>query len=256
MAPVFNRLLNQYGYGTAAYAAAWMTLFFGLAAAVFIRFPDQSSPIATDSDTTIPAPVVSLTVTQSLKTQSFWILWLVWAFGGAAGISMVMLSPAFGLARGLSADKAVLLLTAFNLTNGLSRLISGYVSDTLGRKKTLSLTFFCAGAAYFILNQADGMAAWMGLIAVIGFALGTMFAVSAPLASDCFGLEHFGAIFGLVFTAYGFVAGILGPWLSGYLLDRMGGDFQGVFLYLGGLYIVSALLVLKTTPQTECVYQG
>jgi hypothetical protein len=25
------------------------------------------------------------------------------------------------------------------------------------------------------------------------------------LAADCFGLEHFGAILGLVFTAYGFV---------------------------------------------------
>ena len=62
------------------------------------------------------------------------------------------------------------------------------------------------------------------------------FAVSAPLATDCFGMTHFGAIFGLVFMAYGFVAGPLGPWLSGHVLDSTQGNFQVVFTYLVSIH--------------------
>jgi OFA family oxalate/formate antiporter-like MFS transporter len=32
-------------------------------------------------------------------------------------------------------------------------------------------------------------------------------------------MEHFGSIFGGIFTAFGFFSGALGPWLGGYLLD-------------------------------------
>ena len=81
------------------------------------------------------------------------------------------------------------------------------------------------------------------LAAVIGFAFGTLFAVSAPLATDCFGLKHFGAIFGLVFTAYGFVSGVLGPSLSGYLLDITHGNFVIVFAYLGIFCILSGIFI-------------
>ena len=85
----------------------------------------------------------------------------------------------------------------------------------------------------------------------MGFAFGTLFAVSAPLASDCFGMKHFGAIFGLVFTAYGFIAGALGPWLSGYLLDATHGDFSLVFIYLAIFYFTSALLIRYARPKEQ-----
>ena len=251
--PLYGFLLRDFGYGTLVGTAAAMTLVFGLAAAPLVRFPPGRAAPPASGKTGMPVPPISLTVSQSLRTQSFWLLWCTWALGGAGGVSMVLLSVSFGLSRGLDAGRAVLLLTAFNLTNGLSRLISGYVSDRIGRKWTLATVFILAAAAYFLLDRVEGLGAWMALIAVIGFALGSMFAVSAPLASDCFGLDHFGAIFGLVFTAYGFVAGVLGPWLSGVVLDATGGDYRWVFTYLGSFYLVSAILILKTTPQSECV---
>jgi len=105
-----------------------------------------------------------------------------------------------------------------------------------------------AGLAYVLLPYLDGLAVWAVLAAVVGFAFGTLFAVSAPLATDCFGMAHFGAIFGLVFTAYGFVAGPLGPWLSGHVLDSTQGNFQAVFTYLGVFFFVSALLIWFARP--------
>jgi OFA family oxalate/formate antiporter-like MFS transporter len=191
---------------------------------------------------------------QSLRTRSFWLLWFTYAFVGAAGITMVTLSTSFGLTHGLSMSQAVLILMAFNITNGSSRLVSGFLSDVVGRKTVMITTFLLAGGAYYLFPHVSGIIIWSVLSAVIGFAFGTLFAVSAPLVSDCFGMEHFGLIFGAVFTAFGFLSGALGPWLGGYLLDLTQGNFTLVFGYLGSLMISSSVMIWITTPYTECTF--
>ncbi|MFH2126095.1 MAG: MFS transporter, partial [Pseudomonadota bacterium] len=122
------------------------------------------------------------------------------------------------------------------------------LSDLVGRNLTMAGAFAVAGVAYLFLPQVQGLYLWAGLAAAVGFSFGTLFSVSAPLATDCFGLEHFGAIFGLVFTAYGFLAGALGPWLGGHLLDVTGGDFALVFGYLGIFLLIAAGLILLVRP--------
>ena len=112
----------------------------------------------------------------------------------------------------------------------------------------MSLTFLTAGGAYFLLPHVSILIVLASLAAIIGFAFGTLFAVSAPLTVDCFGLKHFGAIFGLVFTAYGFVSGILGPSLSGYLLDITKGNFFIVFTCLGMFCVLSGIFIRFVTP--------
>jgi len=251
MSPLFSYLLNSAGYFAMNIALGIAALVVGIFAAQFTDLPQEVA--ASGGAQAKPAATVamprSLTVSQSVRTRSFWSLWLVWALQGAAGIAMVTLSTQFGLSSGLSLASAVVILTAFNFTNGLGRLLMGWLSDTVGRNHAMSVTFFAAGCSYLILPHAGGLAAMAVLAAIIGLAFGTLFAVSAPLAIDCFGQQHFGAIYGLVFTAYGFVAGPLGPSLSGYFLDATGGNFVAVFGYLGAFCIVSGVMILLVQPQ-------
>ena len=224
ISPVFVQLLNYLAHHEIVFAMGLTALVCGLATVPFIRFQETKASETTDTPETTLSSERDLTVPQALRTAAFWFLWMTWALAGAAGISMIPLSTSFGLARGLNINQAVLILTAFNLTNGLSRLASGYLSDIIGRNVTLSLAFLAAGCAYFLMPFWNGLAGWCILAAVVGYGFGTLFAVSAPLASDCFGLAHFGAILGLVFTGYGFVAGPLGRWLSGLVLDSTDGN--------------------------------
>ena len=112
----------------------------------------------------------------------------------------------------------------------------------------MSLTFFAAGCAYLILPHMNTFPALIILSAIIGFAFGTLFAVSAPLVADCFGMKHFGAILGLVFTAYGFLSGILGPSLGGYLLDLLNDNYFIVFNYLGMFCLLSGFFIRRVVP--------
>jgi MFS transporter, OFA family, oxalate/formate antiporter len=249
MSPVFSILLSKWGYEALMLVAGCAALSIGIAASAIIRFPDTEplTPPSTDPNTP-----TSYSVNEALKSREFWCLWLTWVLAGAAGASMIVLATGFGLARGLSLAQAVFLLTAFNLTNGCGRLISGYFSDRIGRSRTMAISFACASCAYLIMPHLTGLWLWVVLAAIIGFAFGTLFAVSAPLAGDCFGMTHFGIIFGLIFTAYGFVSGPLGPWLSGYLLDVTGGNYTLVFSYLGSMYLAAAGLILLVQPWREC----
>lgn len=192
-----------------------------------------------------------MTVKETLHTRSFWFLWMTWTLAGAAGISMTVLSIGYGLSLGLPLESSVLILTAFNLTNGTGRLASGYLSDQWGRARVMSLAFLAAALAYFLFPLADDLPSSAILAAVVGFAFGTLFSVSAPLVADCFGLDHFGAIFGLTFAAYGFIAGPLGPALAGHLLDLNGGDFVPVFLYLGAFSLLAALSIRQVVPPQD-----
>ena len=246
MSPIFSILLLKWGYEVLTLTAGCAALTIGLAASALIRFPENDP-----STTTFVAPS-GRTVKEALKSREFWCLWFTWVLAGAAGASMIVLATGFGLEHGLNLAEAVVLLTAFNLTNGCGRLISGYFSDRIGRSRIMAMSFAGAGVAYLIMPHLVGLWLWAVLAAVIGFAFGTLFAVSGPLAGDCFGMAHFGAIFGLVFTAYGFVAGPLGPWLSGHILDVTRGNYTVVFSYLGLMYLGAAGLILRVQPWREC----
>jgi OFA family oxalate/formate antiporter-like MFS transporter len=252
MSPIFGYMLISMGYVPMSIAIAILALFIGLGAAYLARAPETvPDTVGQSMGKELKSPDgmgVSLTVGESIRTRSFWFLWTTWALQGAAGIAMVTISTSYGLSKGFAMESAIVILTAFNITNGAGRLVSGYLSDLVGRNLTMSTTFFAAGCAYFILPHASSLASCALLAAVVGLAFGTLFAVSAPLASDCFGLKHFGAIFGLVFTAYGFLAGALGPSLSGYLLDMTKDNFSVVFIYLGLFCVISGLCILKVVP--------
>ncbi|MGB4176797.1 MAG: MFS transporter, partial [Halanaerobiales bacterium] len=187
----------------------------------------------------------SFTVTEALKTKSFWFIWLTWALMGAAGINMVSLSVNYSVSLGLA---GVVALTAFNITNGLSRIIAGILTDLIGGNLTGCFAFALAAIGYFLLPEFTSITGIAVLAAFVGFAFGTLFAITAPMASGIFGLENFGMIFGLIFSAYGFVGGLIGPALSGYILKTNGGNFTPVFIYLGVFCLLSAFFIMFARP--------
>ena len=153
MSPLFRYLFESIGYVPMNLLVAGLALIVGIMAAQFTEGPKTiSSPHPSASGDRTKSPIKmaeSLTVKESLRTKSFWFLWLTWAFQGAAGIAMVTLSTAYGLSKGFPMESAVIVLTAFNITNGGSRIIMGFLSDRVGRNLAMSLTFLAAGAPIF-----------------------------------------------------------------------------------------------------------
>ena len=240
MSPVFAYVLLSRGYETSCYTWAFVSILAGFAAFFFIKIPNVET---TDCGPEASAPPLSLINT--LKMSSFWFLWVVWALAGASGISLIVLASSFGRHLGCGIGEYIYILTAFNVLNGIGRIICGKLADKYRKQKIMACIFSMAGTAYLLMPYSGSIYFVSFLACFVGLAFGGLFTVSAPLVTDVFGLENFGRIFGLVFTAYGFLAGFLGPWMSGMILDATGSDYRIVFTIFAVFYFVSSILIMR-----------
>jgi OFA family oxalate/formate antiporter-like MFS transporter len=261
--PGLGGLLDSAGYRRTTLLVLALTLLTGAAGLAVLRWSlgalgraAHARPAKTSSSSggrpvrrlQVGSQAADLPWGRALRSGSFWALWLTWALQGGAGIALVTLAVGLGVSKGFSAGTALVILSAFNLTNGLSRLVAGAFSDRLGRALTISFTSVPAGLAYLLLPHVDSLAATAVLASLVGLGFGSMFAVSAPLVAECFGMANFTLIFALVMTAYGFVGSLLGPALAGYLLDATDGSYLLVFGYLGAFFLAGAVLVQFVRP--------
>jgi OFA family oxalate/formate antiporter-like MFS transporter len=228
-----------------------LTIIVGLTSGWFVRPPESAGSFTIQGREPLGEKkqgILQFTVIEALKTRNFWLIWITWAFQGAAGMAMLTLTTSYGLYRGFSLESAALILMAFNMTNGGSRLVTGMLSDVWGSSRVMSASFLAAGVAYFFMPHVHSLPATIILAAMTGFAFGTLIAVTAPIVVDCFGLSYFGAIFGIVWSAFGFVSGLIGPSLCGYLLDISGEGFTLVFSYLSLCSIISGIFIMFVRP--------
>ena len=243
MSPVYSFLLISKGYLAACMITMITAMCFGMGCSLCLKV---LKPIEEEGLTSLP----KLSLTRIIALKPFKYLWCVWALAGAAGVSMIMLSATFGQSLGYDVTQYVVILTSFSILNGAGRRVGGRLADYFPKQRILMVVFLIAAAAYFLMPFFKGLCMLSFLACFIGLAFGTMFTVSAPLVTDCFGLENFGRVFGLVFTAYGFLAGFLGPWLSGIILDLTNGNFTIVFIGFSLFYLISAFLILRVKRPT------
>jgi OFA family oxalate/formate antiporter-like MFS transporter len=263
MSPILHIMMDAFGYVTTNYIIAVAIVVTNLVAVALAEVPARAK--LTEEEKAAHQRILAaiaekakkpgaqvvgsdMTVGEALRSRAFWLIWLTWVFLGAAGISMVTLSTSYAVSLG---PLGITVLTAFNLTNGVSRIIAGALSDIIGPQKTGAMAFAIAALGYFALPHSNSLTVIAIFAAMVGFGFGTLFAITPPLASGIFGLKYFGMIFGLIFTAYGFIAGIAGPALAGFVLDFTGGSYLAVFTYLAVFCLLAAVLIMMAKPATD-----
>jgi OFA family oxalate/formate antiporter-like MFS transporter len=257
MSPLYKLLFNRLGYTRMNYVILGMIVVINLLALIFAELPDRVSLTEAEKrereeileklrqQPVSKGPTLAAkdyTVQEALRSKSFWAVWFTWVFVGAAGISMVSIGGNFATSIAVS---SVVVITAFNLTNGIGRIVAGALSDFIGRNATGCVAFLMGAVGYVLLCFCRNPVLVAILAAFVGFAFGTLFAISAPLVSDLFGLKHYSTIFSLVFVAYGFISGIVGPALAGQLLKATGENYTVVFLLLAAFCVVGAVCILQ-----------
>ena len=236
--PLMNAVLSHLGERALNGMLLAVILLTDVAALLLVRgdTPVYQSASKTESRT------ADHSVSQALHSRLFRLMWLVWAFVGAAGITMISLSKTYSVAVGIA---GVTVLTAFNLANGGIRIAAGALSDRIGGTATALLFYSLATVALFVFPFVRSTLAVCLCAAAVGMAFGTLFTVSGPILSGTFGVKNFGAIYGLVFTGYGVVGAFLGPAVVGRLLDGDPENFVSVFWYLGAICALGTFCMLR-----------
>src|SRR5208283_3977455 len=127
--------------------------------------------------------------------------------------------------------------------NASGRILSGWISDALGRLNVLRLMIAISMIAMPILYLVGGSVGPLYVtVFVVYWCYGTQLSVNGSTAADFWGTKNAGINYGMLFTAWG-VAGIIGPRIGGVLFDKYK-NYQMAFYWAAGLAAVALLCEL------------
>jgi OFA family oxalate/formate antiporter-like MFS transporter len=225
--------------GAVVFVVGW---FLRAPSAQFVP-PQQRGPVNTVRDYT---PV------EMLRRPIFWILFVMFVFSASGGlIATAQLTPMAGDLGVAGAHVSLLGVTLLALPfalsmnrvfNGISRPFFGWMSDRIGRERTLFIAFIIEGAAILLLSEfGRDPIAFVFLTALVFFAYGEIYSIFPAICADIYGRRYASANAGLLYTGKG-VASLLVPLSSVIAASTLGWD--GVFIVTATMNIAAALLAV------------
>jgi OFA family oxalate/formate antiporter-like MFS transporter len=200
--------------------------------------PEGWSPAAT---TKAAATSYEFTPSEVLRTPTFYLMWVGYALGTSAGLMVISQLVPFAKSAGVAlAALSTMTLVVGAVGNASGRILSGWMSDTLGRINVLRIMIGISMIAMPLLYAAGST---IGLLYVMVFVVywcyGTQLSVNGSATSDFWGTKNAGINYGMLFTAWG-VAGIIGPRIGGVLFDKYH-NYQAAF-YAAAVLAAVALI--------------
>ena len=183
---------------------------------------------------------------ETVRTGSFWMLWLAYVCAAGAGLMVIGCIKNYGeLECSLSAAVAGSALGLLAIFNGLGRIGWGTISQKLGARRAIAMNAALQALMLFaIYNLGRSELALTIAACWVGFNFGGNLALFPLVTAESFGTKYLGANYGAMFTAYG-VGGIVMPLLAGRVYDMLGSHFWA-FVVAGAVCLVTVLLALGT----------
>jgi OFA family oxalate/formate antiporter-like MFS transporter len=243
--PLANlKLIPAYGVHTTFMILGVIFLFM----TVFGAFLLHNPPVGYKPAGWTPAPASKAAATtyefspsETLRTPTFYFMWVAYALGCSAGQMVISQLVPFAKSVGIaSAAIATMGLVVGAVGNASGRILSGWMSDALGRLNVLRLMIAISMIAMPILYLVGGSVGPLYVtVFVVYWCYGTQLSVNGSTAADFWGTKNAGINYGMLFTAWG-VAGIIGPRIAGVLFDKYK-NYQMAFYWAAALALVALL---------------
>lgn len=141
------------------------------------------------------------------------------------------------------------LLAASNAINAVSRVLTGYAGDRLGRQNLVILTLLLSGSSVFALWLSSALATtstsfslWLAFLVFYSFSAGGYYALFPALIAEVFGIRQYAAVNAFILFVRG-LGTLFGTPVGGQLL---GNSLEGTNAYSHVAYWDGALLMGAT----------
>jgi MFS transporter, OFA family, oxalate/formate antiporter len=176
-----------------------------------------------------------------LRTPAFYFMWVAYALGTLAGLMVISQLVPFAKSMKIPSE-ALQTMTIFvgAIGNASGRILSGWMSDAIGRLNVLRLMIGISMVAMPVLYLVGGNVALLYvMVFIVYWCYGTQLSVNASTTSDFWGTKNAGINYGMLFTAWGF-AGYFGAKIGGQMYDKYH-NYQMAF-YTAGILAAVALV--------------
>ncbi len=192
-------------------------------------------------------PERDFTLKQALKTRSFWMLALSFAFRNLSLSSVIAHLVPLLVSRGFSAQTAanVLGLTAMMGTPG--RLIFGFLGDMLPKRVLLVTAFGLQAIGLWLLMTASTLPQVYVFAAFMGMSWGSV-PILFSLRAEYFGRTNFASVSGFM-QAVNTPASFAGPVFAGLVFDRTQSYDIAFMVFMAACLVSMGLASLAAPPK-------
>lgn len=249
--PLVETLIKHFGQGTAGVGelAAFRVLAFIFVVVCtvggfFIRNPPADFLQNSGAAAAKNAAENSLSPSQVLKMPQFYILAGSLMLACMGGLMMIGFAKPIAVARDM-ASTATIGVLAISLFNSFGRLFWGFISDKLGRKRTIVILLGLTAVLSLCVNIVSGYFIYV-LIALIGFSYGGFLGTYPALTADLFGTKYNATNYGMVLLGFG-AGAVAASYIAGYFKNLAATDINlmfPAFLIASGAAVLAIVLVL------------
>jgi OFA family oxalate/formate antiporter-like MFS transporter len=233
-----------------------------LAAQFLAKPPEGWSPAGRGFTFARPARVstlqVSYTPWEMVRTPTFWLMYAMMtlvAFGGLMVVAQLKpIAATYGLDKGVlwfGVSALGIALVLDRVLNGVTRPFWGWISDHIGRYKTMAIVFALeAGAVFLLLQFLDHPVRFVVLSGLVFFAWGEIYSLFPAAIGDVFGPKYATTNYGIQYTAKG-TAAIFAGWGAAYVLEQTGAWASVFWIAIVCDLIAAALAFFWLRPHVD-----
>jgi MFS family permease len=166
-----------------------------------------------------------------LSSPVFYVMIFMLTCGAFSGLMII--SQTSNIAQsmaGMTASAAAVAVSVLALFNGAGRVLAGWLSDKLGRIRTLQAVFvlYILGLALLLVTKPGAVAVFYGGVGLVGLCFGSFMGIFPGFTADQFGVKHNSVNYGIMFIGFA-LAGFFGP-MGMNALYQMSGSYTPSFL--------------------------
>ncbi len=246
--------------GSSGYESAFVT--FGLIqgvgvliAAVVLRAPLAQE--VTAARTKLVQVGRDFKPVEMLKTPIFWVLYLMMTMVGMGGLmATAQLGP---IAKDFKVDQTPVsllwvsmaalpfALSLDRIMNGLTRPISGWISDRIGRERTMTIMFGIQALTIVLLVMTAANPVFFVVMSGLAFfSWGEIYSLFPAISGDLFGRQYATTNYGLLYTAKG-TASLLIP--LGNVLQAATGSWMPIFVVAFVFNAAASIMAAVVLPR-------
>jgi UMF1 family MFS transporter len=252
-------LVLKSGYQAAFFPTGLLFLIFSLPCLIFIK---DKKPVKEFCLSSFLRKDKLSEIFRTLKTTAFdthkfphLLNFLKSAFFGLCAVNAVVLFMSIYATRafGLNEVEVIKLITFSTFFALVGSLLSGFISDYLGHKRSLVVVFILWGVCFWLGAFIRNTRLYWLIGALAGIALGSTWVVSRAMAISIVPAERIGEIFGL-FNLVGYLSAIVGAVFWGVLLlflSRFGELGYRITLLSLILFILLGFIFLLRIPSVS-----
>jgi MFS transporter, OFA family, oxalate/formate antiporter len=181
---------------------------------------------------------------EMLQTPQFYVLYLAMLMMGIGGLMVTANASAVGKSLGIGSAFITTALSLNAVANGAGRFFWGWVSDHLGRERTMVIAFLlqslCLASVPTVGKRSGPL--FIISLALVFFTWGQVYSIFPSVTADFFGAKNASSNYSFMYSTKG-VASIIGGGIAALLYERTG-SWNGVFYGSAMLALCAAFIAM------------